>query len=198
MNHKKTIIILLFFSSCLSLSAQVMHDSIGTEFIRTVQFSLAGSETQPPVLPLDGPQRLQLSFDELSDESHTFRYRITHCDANWRPDGLEPYQYLDGFEEGYINDFESSFTTLMPYMHYTCQLPATYTRFLLSGNYLLTITPEDNPTITATDTDNTTGHILNGTLYPSINRPTPCDNPTPTINPIIEPIKDIKTDSDKN
>lgn len=141
----KILSLLLFTLSLASASAQVQKDSICTEFIRTVQFSLAGSETQPPVLPLEGPQRLQLSFDELTDESHSFRYRISHCNANWEPDGLEPYQYLDGFEEGYINDFESSFTTLMPYMHYSCQLPATYTRFLISGNYLLTVTPDERP-----------------------------------------------------
>ena len=131
--------------AALPLQAQVQHDSIATEFIRTVQLSLAGSESQPPVLSLDGPHRLQLSFDELSDQSHSFRYRITHCDAQWRPDGLEPYQFLDGFDEGYINDFESSFTTLMPYMHYSCRLPADYTRFLISGNYLLTVSPDDRP-----------------------------------------------------
>ena len=144
-NNFSTLISTLVLLFALPLRAQVMHDSIATEFIRTVQFSLAGSESQPPVLPLDGPQRLQLSFDELSDESHTFKYRITHCDANWQPDGLEPYQYIDGFEEGYINDFESSFTTLMPYMHYSCRLPAEYTRFIISGNYLLTVTPDDRP-----------------------------------------------------
>ena len=145
MTFRKISILLIQLGVAVTLSAQVMHDSIGTEFIRTVQLTIAGSETQPPVLTLDGPHRLQLAFDELSDQSHSFRYRISHCDANWRPDGLEPFQYLDGFEEGYINDFEPSFTTLMPYMHYTCRFPAEYTRFLISGNYLLTVTPDDRP-----------------------------------------------------
>ena len=60
------------------------------------------------------------------------------------------------------------------------------------------ITPEANPTTTATDTETTTGQILNGTLYSKINRPTPWDKPTPKINPNIDPMKDIKIDSDKN
>lgn len=142
---KRIFILLIQLGVVVSLSAQVQRDSIGTEFIRTVQLTLAGSESQPPILTLDGAHRLQLAFDELSDQNHSFRYRISHCDADWRPDGLDPYQYLDGFEEGYINDFEPSFTTLMPYMHYTCSLPAEYTHFLISGNYLLSVTPDDRP-----------------------------------------------------
>lgn len=144
-NIISTLFSTLLFLFALPLSAQVQKDSIATEFIRTVQLTLYGSESQPPVLSLDGPHRLQLAFDELTDQSHSFKYRISHCDAQWQPDGLEPFQYLDGFEEGYINDFEPSFTTLMPYMHYTCTLPAEYTRFSVSGNYLLTVTPDDRP-----------------------------------------------------
>ena len=60
------------------------------------------------------------------------------------------------------------------------------------------ITPDANPTMTATDIDNITGQIENGTLYPIINRPTPWESMTPKINPIIEPMKDIIIDSDKN
>lgn len=135
----------LLLSLPLLAFCQVQKDSVRTEFIRTVILSKGDSELQPPVLALGSRERLQLSFDELSDESHSFRYRITHCDAQWEPDGLEPFQYIDGFEEGTIYDFESSFTTLMPYMHYSQRLPAEYTTFLISGNYLLTVTPDDNP-----------------------------------------------------
>lgn len=142
--HFAILILLILTLSSLTFG-QVQKDSISTEFIRTVLLTRSGSEGQPPVLTLEGNERLTLQFDELSDQSHTFRYRISHCDAEWRPDGLEPYQFLDGFDEGYINDFESSFTTLMPYMHYSCRLPAEYTRFLISGNYLLTVFLDEQP-----------------------------------------------------
>ena len=58
--------------------------------------------------------------------------------------------------------------------------------------FIAGITPDANPTTTATVTDTTTGHALNGTLYPRTNLPIPCDKPTPSNKPAIEPIKDIK------
>lgn len=67
-----------------------MYDSIYSNAIKTVQLNRSGSELQPPVLTLEGNERMTLAFDELAPESHSFRYRITHCDAEWRPDGLEP------------------------------------------------------------------------------------------------------------
>ena len=64
--------------------------------------------------------------------------------------------------------------------------------------FIAGITPDANPTTTATDMDTITGQTLNGTLYPNINRPTPWDSPTPSISPNIDPINEIKMDSDKN
>ena len=107
----------------------------------------SGVELEAPVLTLGSAERLLLQFDILADEGENLRYSIAHCDANWRRDNLEPYDFISGFEYGEIENIEFSFTTLRPYVHYHQMLPAKYTQFTHSGNYLLAVTDEEGDTL---------------------------------------------------
>lgn len=99
-----------------------------------------GVELEAPVLTLGAGEHMLLQFDLLADEAENLRYSIAHCDADWRRDDLEPYEFMMGFESAEIENFEFSFTTLRPYVHYSQMLPARFAEFVVSGNYALTVT----------------------------------------------------------
>lgn len=92
-------------------------------------------------------ERLLLQFDLLADEGEYLRYSIAHCDADWRRDDLEPYEFMNGFEQGEIENIEFSFGTLRPYVHYHQAIPARSAGFTYSGNYIIAVTDEQGDTL---------------------------------------------------
>ena len=139
---------LLAVSLCffvLPLRAQVVTDSNWRADVKTVTLYKNGVELEAPVLLLGGDDRLLLRFDVLGAEADNYRYRIQHCDSRWKVDDMEPYEYINGFEEGPIENYNPSFTTLTDYVNYYQYLPATHSQLLISGNYVLSVFPQDSP-----------------------------------------------------
>ena len=104
-------------------------------------------ELEAPVLTMGAGERMLLQFDVLADEAENLRYTIAHCDADWRRDDLEPYEFMNGFEGGEIENVEFSFTTLRNYIHYHQMVPAKYAEFIHSGNYVVTVTDTEGDTL---------------------------------------------------
>ncbi len=103
----------------------------------------ARGTTGMPVLTLgDNTVGIVIEFDKLADDRDYLRYSLTHCDAMWREDQLSYSEYLDGFNEGTIDDYEFSQATTVHYVHYRLSLPNEQTMPTVSGNYLLKIYPE--------------------------------------------------------
>ena len=132
-------------SCCEGVYAQVVTDSNWREDVKTVTLYKNGVEGERPVLVLGSEDRLLLRFDVLGAEVEGYRYKIQHCDSRWQVDEMEPYEYLNGFEEGPINNYNSSFTTLTDYVNYYEYIPSQYSQFLISGNYVVTVTRQDDP-----------------------------------------------------
>ena len=130
---------------CEGVYAQVVTDSNWREDVKTVTLYKNGVEGERPVLVLGSEDRLLLRFDVLGAEVEGYRYKIQHCDSRWQVDELEPYEYMNGFEEGPINNYNSSFTTLTDYVNYYEYIPSQYSQFLISGNYVVTVTRQDEP-----------------------------------------------------
>ena len=125
--------------------AQLVTDSNWVEQVKTVTLYRNGVELEAPILLLGSDERLLLRFDVLGAETDNYRYRIQHCDGQWHVDDMEPNEYISGFEEGPIENYNSSFTTLIDYVNYFQYVPAQYSRFLISGNYVLSVFPQDYP-----------------------------------------------------
>lgn len=102
-----------------------------------------GVELEAPVVTLGGRDLLQLRFDVLADEAEPLLYSISHCDRHWQRDDLEPYEFMQGFESGSIEEVEFSFATRRPYVHYRLTLPANGAEFTASGNYVVAVTSEE-------------------------------------------------------
>lgn len=113
--------------------------------IHSLRIHPAGDEFGFPVLVLGADDVLEVSFDHLSDDREFFRYSLTHCNANWQPSPLVESEYLEGFNEGVVEDYDFSQATTVHYVHYRLDFPNGDMRPTLSGNYLLRVYPESDP-----------------------------------------------------
>ena len=151
---KKTYFTLLLFLSCTFLFAQdenkVYKDTVYVDYIKSIQFSIPGFVTSQPIVNLGGGM-LQLSFDDMDGDAREFIYSIEHCNMDWTPSDLTEMEYLDGFNEEEIENYDFSFNTLTEYTHYDVTIPNEDFRFTKSGNYLLKVYDnEDEKTLVFT------------------------------------------------
>ncbi len=100
---------------------------------------------QPIIKPNNGASAIRISFDELAEDNRYLRYRLVHCDSDWRPSQISELDYVNGFNLGEITDYALSEQTLTHYVHYNLYLPNDEIQPLLSGNYLVEIFDEDDP-----------------------------------------------------
>ncbi len=107
-------------------------------FIHTINFRGDTPESQLPVIKLG--DKLVLEFDALNGDEADYYYKIEHFNYDWSPSVLVKSEYLNGFDNQRILDYENSFNTFQIYSHYVLQIPNNQTRGLLvSGNYMIKI-----------------------------------------------------------
>jgi len=107
--------------------------------IKTVLLHVDGFELTPPMIELNGKERLKLSFDDLDTEQRDLWYAIEHCNADWTPSALPTNMYIQGQFMDYINEFQYSFNTRTNYINYEVVIPSNNMKITKSGNYLLKV-----------------------------------------------------------
>ena len=117
------------------------------ERIKTVRLHPASDVLKEPILRLNGMEQLQLSFDEIGSDARNFMYTFIHCDMNWKPSNITQMEYMEGFFENYIVDFEYSFNTMVQFVHYDLMFPNEDVGLLISGNYIIKVFDENDPEI---------------------------------------------------
>lgn len=114
--------------------------------VRSLKVCLANNMYIPPVLMMNGNDHLIVNFDYLDYNVHYLRYSVTHCNADWQPSQLVESEYVSGFNYADIDDYAQSMATYVHYYNYMFTLPNADMEFLVSGNYLLTVYEQDDPT----------------------------------------------------
>jgi len=146
MNKIYSILFLWLFSwnpSFCQWDNLVYDDSIYSENIHSVQFSITGLPLTQPILDLDSRASLELRFDDLGEELQTYYYTFLHCKSDWTPSDLNVLEFLDGFDEEEIRDPDFSFNTLTEYTHYQLRVPNRDMKWTKSGNYILVVYDEE-------------------------------------------------------
>lgn len=115
------------------------------ENIKTVLLYKEGWELTYPIINLKNDEKVKLSFDDLSNDVKNYYYKIIHCTSDWQPSNLVYSDYINGFEENEIADYNYSINTLVNYIHYNLTIPNEQVEILISGNYLLMIYEDNNP-----------------------------------------------------
>lgn len=143
---KLVVALLALAVSSTFASARDTMDGIFNERVRTVRVARGGDDYfSPPVAVLGSGDFLTVSFDHLSDDRAFLRYRVVRCDANWQPSRVVESEWLDGFNESTIDDYEFSQAVTVHYVNYRFNFPNEDINPTMSGNYLIEVYPEDNP-----------------------------------------------------
>lgn len=110
--------------------------------VKTLQVVVNDDWLSPPIMQLRADV-LHVAFDELSHDYHRYIYHLEHCEYDWKSsEDIFESDWLEGFNDNPIEDYESSLNTTVLYTHYRLQIPNDRCRLKLSGNYRLHITDE--------------------------------------------------------
>lgn len=92
-----------------------------------------------PYLRLNDGSAIEVHFDDLDTDFKDFQYTVVHCDANWYPSDLDQSDYMTGFYENDVSNYDQSFNTIIDYTHYDFTFPNDMSGISISGNYLLIV-----------------------------------------------------------
>lgn len=98
-----------------------------------------------PVIRLNTNEYFEFHFDVLDQDFESFQYKIIHCNENWIASDLDDMEYIDGFNDNYIEDYKQSFSTTQQYVHYYLEFPNENLKIIKSGNYAIAVHPENEP-----------------------------------------------------
>jgi hypothetical protein len=134
--------IILFLFTTIVLGTTMVFGQIQEtnppNYIKTITFKGSQQESQLPILRLGEPIRLE--FDALNGKEEDFYYVIEHFNYDWTPSPLVKSEYLSGFDNQRIFNYQNSFNTYQIYSHYTLQIPNQQTKGILkTGNYIISI-----------------------------------------------------------
>lgn len=133
--------LLLFFCAGVMVIVATAQspDSIYASNIRTPQLYLAGNQLGYPVLQLNGNTQVELHFDDLDADVKNYYYTYQLCNADWSPAIVSVFDYIRGFAQVRIANYQFSSVALTRYTHYQALLPDPNCLPIHSGNYVLKV-----------------------------------------------------------
>lgn len=105
--------------------------------IKTVQIYESNWEGSPAIINLNSSEQLYLEFDDLDGDQKQYSITFVHCNYDWTPSDLMISEYLSGFFDLNIINFNFSVNTIQKFTHYNIKFPQQNLQFTKSGNYLV-------------------------------------------------------------
>lgn len=110
--------------------------------IHTVLLYPNGFDQADPIIELNGNAQLFLAFDDFSNDVKNYRYTVVHCDHDWKASEINSFEYIQGFEEVDISNYQFSRNTSFDYVHYETVFPNDDIQITKSGNYVIVVYDE--------------------------------------------------------
>lgn len=123
----------------------VIHSTTYRPDIFSVLLYKKNLDLSDPVIKLNTNEVFEFHFDILDNDFETFQYRLIHCNEDWSPSDLDEMEYIDGFNDNYIEEYKQSYNTIQQYVHYELEFPNENIRILKSGNYVIAVYKENEP-----------------------------------------------------
>jgi len=137
--------ICFFITFLIAFFGYSQNQTLEPNYIKTIILRSNNTNNYAPIIKLG--DKFELSFDDLNADETEYYYKIEHCTFNWEVSNLNSSEYMDGFNEDRIRNFQNSFNTLQPYTHYQVSFPNENTRIKISGNYLISVLNEDDEVV---------------------------------------------------
>ena len=139
--HKRLqAIALLLATSLVSLANGIIYSNK----INTLQVTADNDFLSPAVITMGYGQQVKIAFDEMSHDYRRLTYHIEHCNPDWTTsDKLLESEYLEGFNDNVIDNYNNSINTTVLYTHYSFYIPNERCQIKLSGNYRVTVKDDD-------------------------------------------------------
>ncbi|MEE2604558.1 MAG: type IX secretion system plug protein domain-containing protein [Bacteroidota bacterium] len=80
-----------------------------------------------------------LSFDHLTSTAHNFYVKIEHNDYNWNKSTIRKNEYLNGYDDVRIKNYQNSYNTIQDYINYQFNLSNNEFKIKKSGNYNIVV-----------------------------------------------------------
>ena len=139
-NNKVSLIVLLLMATLTIWGS----NRIFSPRVKTLTSMVGGDWRNRPVMTLGSDDVLAIGFDEFSHNYHRLTCHLDHCEADWSvSNDLFESDWLQGFNDWQIDDYQNSINTTVLYTHYQLTIPNEYCQVKMSGNYRLTIYDED-------------------------------------------------------
>lgn len=138
-------IIAFMVMTLLASQATLAWHQIKSPDFKSLQVIVNNDFKALPVMELGSDDILSIGFDEMSHNYHRLTYHIEPCNPDWSTNTeLFDSDWLEGFNDMPIEDYQNSLNTTVLYTHYHIQLPNENTRLKMSGNYRVHIIDEDD------------------------------------------------------
>ena len=143
---KKLLLVGLFLINInYSFCQEIIYDKVYSPDIKTAIVYSGDDDLSLPIWDLGSSKELTLTFDELNLDNNEYYYTLIHCNSDWTQSDLDPSEYIEGYFEDRISEYQSSFNTNVNYTHYKLQIPNEYMRPVVSGNYIIKVYHSSNP-----------------------------------------------------
>jgi hypothetical protein len=106
--------------------------------IKSIQFSNQQTVAIPNIR-LNSKDQLNLRFDEVTNDPHTFGIRFARFDRDWNEDGQVPTQISDGQLEDIIELGIRSDNEFPEYFQSAYDFPNSRIKFRMSGNWMVEV-----------------------------------------------------------
>ena len=128
---------------------QVYKTEALTDDIQTIQVNNSGNWGSLPLIELGSDETVYINFDRLGEDSYNYlRYKIIYCNTDWTRSSLSDVEFLNGFNNNPVDDYANSVNTNVLYTNYLLKIPNNEVNLKLSGNYVVEIFEESNPSET--------------------------------------------------